>query len=87
MTTEVEQAVQAALAQKEAADKREQEAKATEVTGGTIFWAIVAALISPIIGVIIGIVNLVKGRTNKGWTYIGCALAGFVLSFLILAAQ
>ena len=87
MTTEVEQAVQAALAQKEAADKREQEAKAADVTGGTWFWAIVIALLIPIAGVIYGIVNLVQGKANKGWLYIGVGVVGWIISAALMSSM
>jgi len=87
MTTEIEQAVQKALQEKETQEKVAAEIAAGEVGGGTYVWAIVAALLSPIVGVGIGVYQLVKGRTSKGWTYIGFAIAGFVLSFLILAVQ
>ena len=87
MTTEIEQAVQKALREKDAQEKVAAEIAAGEVGGGTYFWAIVAALLSPIVGVGIGVYHLCKGRTSKGGTYIGFAIAGFVLSFLILAVQ
>jgi len=86
MTTEVEQAVQKAMAQRDAEEKAKAEVDDKEVTGSVIFWAIAWALIIPIVGTIIGIVNLVQGKSSKGWTYIGCSIAGWVLSFIILSS-
>jgi len=84
MTSELDLAVQKALDQRKADEQAEAEAKAGDVTGSTWFWAIVAALIMPIAGTIIGIVNLVKGRTSVGWTYIGISIVGWMLSYLFL---
>ena len=81
MTTEVDKAVQEALNQRDAEENRTK----ADVTTGTYVWAIVAALCSPLIGAGYGIYQLTQGRTKKGWTYIGIAVVGFVLTFAVLS--
>ncbi len=87
MNEEVKQAVAEALAQEKAAAEALKIAKAGDVTGGTYIWAIVAALLSPLVAVIIGIVYFVKGQSSKGKVYVIMAVLGFILSAIIMSMQ
>jgi hypothetical protein len=81
MNTDFDNAVQKAVDQR---DAEKDQAKAN-VTTGTYIWAIVAALVSPLIGGCYGIYQLANGRTKKGWIYVGFAAAVFVISLALLS--
>ena len=82
---EFDEAVAKAVKAQAQEDAQVEEASAHDVTGGTVFWAIVAGAISPIIGGGYGVYQLAKGRTNKGALYVGVAIVMFVISFAIMS--
>jgi len=66
--------------------KRLEEEAAKEITAGTFLAALGGALF-PIIGIGAGVYHLTKGRTSKGFLFIGLAVAGWVFFCAIAGAS
>ena len=78
-SAEVELAIRKALEEAEA----KREAKDKEVGVGDIIGAGCASFI-PGLGLIIGLIHLAKGRTNKGLLYLGLAVGLVVMATLFM---
>ncbi len=60
-----------------------KEAQDQKITGITVLAAI-GGFIIPIVGVILGLFNLVKGRTAKGFLYLVLGIGGWIVGAIIM---
>lgn len=82
--TQAEQVAEAIAAIK-AEEKRQEEEEAKKITGLTVLAAIAGGLI-PIVGIGLGLYNLVKGRTSKGFLYLVLAIGMWIVSVMVLGS-